>query len=198
MKTLKTLFAVALTAVVLSTSAFTVSATEPVAVTGAKKSSFNKIWVSGNVKIVLTQGDSEGISAQHNYDKEKTSVQQQGQTLYINSMESGQVTLNVTVKDLQRIEAYGQAVVITDNNINTKCLQVFLAQNASAKIKTTAESLYTVVEDDAKLKMSGAADQSTLVASNMKNVKFENLASLKSERYLSAKGKNELQIALTR
>ncbi|RZK77319.1 MAG: hypothetical protein EOO92_13100 [Pedobacter sp.] len=171
MKTLKTIFAAALTAVVLTTSAFTTFAAEPATETSAKATGFNKIWVSGNVKIVLTQGDNEGVTGTHNYNAEKTSVLKQGQTLYINSMESGQVTLNITVKDLQRVEAYGQSTIVTSNNFDVKYLQLFLNQNATAKIKATTESLYTVVNDNATLKMNGVSDQSTTVASNMKNVK---------------------------
>jgi hypothetical protein len=188
MRTLtKTLFAAALTAVVLTSSAMTTFAAEPVVTESVAPSvgDFNKIWVSGNVKIVLTQGDKQGVLGTGNYDSTKTSVLSKGQTLYINSMESSQVTLNITVKDLQRVEAYGQSVVVTSNNFDVKNLQLFLNQSATAKIKTTAGSLYTVVKDDAFLKLNGTADKSTMVASNMKNVKLGDFASLKSESYAS-------------
>jgi hypothetical protein len=188
MRTLtKTLFAAALTAVVLTSSAMTTFAAEPIVTESAASSvgDFNKIWVSGNVKIVLTQGDKQSVVSASNFDATKTSVLSKGQTLYINSMESGQVTLNITVKDLQRVEAYGQSVVVTSNNFDVKNLQLFLNQSATAKIKTTAGSLYTVVKDDAYLKLNGTADKSTMVASNMKNVKLGDFASLKSESYAS-------------
>jgi UDP-N-acetylmuramate-alanine ligase len=137
------------------------------------------------VKIVLTQGDKEVVSGTDNYDSAKTSVLSKGQTLYINSTESGMVTLNITVKDLQRVEAYGQSVVVTSNNFDVKNLQLFLNQSATAKIKTTAQSLYTIVKDDAVLKLNGTAGQSTMVATNMKNVKMADFASLRSESYAS-------------
>ena len=183
----KTLFAVALTAVVLTSSAMTTVAAEPLATELAAPSikSFNKIWVSGNVKIVLTQGEKQSIIGTSNYDSTKTSVLSKGQTLYINSMETSQVTLNITVKDLQTVEAYGQSVVVTSNNFNIKNLQLFLNQSATAKIKTTVESLYTVVKDNAVLKLNGTAVKSTMVASNMKNVKLGDFASLSSESYAS-------------
>jgi hypothetical protein len=90
MKTLtKTLFAAALTAVVLTSSAMTTFAAEPVSkeVTAASVAGFNKIWVSGNVKIVLTQGDKQSVAGTGNYDSSTTSVLSKGQTLYINSTE---------------------------------------------------------------------------------------------------------------
>ncbi|MEJ7559938.1 MAG: DUF2807 domain-containing protein [Pedobacter sp.] len=183
----KTLFAAALTAVVLSSSAMTSFATEPVAteLTASSVEGFNKIWVSGNVKIVLIQGNKQSVIGTSNYDSTKTSVLSKGQTLYINSMESSQVTLNITVRDLQRVEAYGQSVVVTNNNFDLKNLQLFLNQSATAKIKTTAESLYTVVKDNASLKLNGSADKSTMIAVNMKNVKLADFASLKSESFAS-------------
>jgi hypothetical protein len=188
MKTLtKTLFAAALTAVVLASSAMTTFATEQVAteLVAPSAEGFNKIWVSGNVKLVLTQGDKPRVIGTSNYDSTKTSVLSKGQTLYINSTESGQVILNITVKDLQRVEAYGESVVVTSNNFDVKNLQLFLNQSATAKIKTTVGSLYTVVKDNAMLKLNGTADKSTMVASNIKNVKIGDFASLRSESYAS-------------
>jgi hypothetical protein len=183
----KSLFAVALTAVVLTSLAMTTFAAEPVVKETKTYStaSFNKIWVSGNVKIVLTQGDKQGVVGTNNYDSKNTSVLSKGNTLYINSTESGQVTLNITVKDLERVEAYGQSAVVTSNNFDVKNLQLFLNQSATAKISTTAASLYTVVKDNAVLKLNGSAGRSTMIASNMKNVKLGDFVSLKSDSYAS-------------
>ncbi|MBT2562533.1 GIN domain-containing protein [Pedobacter sp. ISL-64] len=188
MKTLaKTLFAAALTAVVFTSSAMATFAAEPVKAETktSSLSKFNRIWVSGNVKIILTQGEKQNVEGMSNYDAAKTSVSTDGQTLFINSLETSQVTLNITVKDLERIEAYGQSVVVTSNNFDVKYLQLFLGQSATARIKTTAGSLYTIVKDDAVLKLNGTADQSTMIASNMKNVKLADFASLKSASYAS-------------
>jgi len=185
MKTLtKTLFAAALTAVLLSSSILKSVAAEPIITESASSSqNFNMIWVSGNVKIVLTQGDKQGVVGTFNYDSKNTSVLSKGQTLYINSTESSQVTLNITVKDLRRVEAYGQSVVVTSNSFNVENLQLFLNQSSIAKINTKATSLYTIVKDDAKLKLNGSAGESTMVASNMKNIRMNDFASLKSSSY---------------
>ena len=188
MKTLaKTLFAAALTAVVLTSSAMATLATEPVT-TDIKTSSiktFDRIWVSGNVKIVLTQGDKQSVEGGENFNPAKTSVYSNGKILVVNSTETGEVTLNVTVKNLERIEAYGQSQVITTNNLDVKYLQLFLQHSATARIKTTTASLYSVVNDDAVLKLNGTADQSTIIASNQKNLKLNNFASQRSASYAS-------------
>ena len=188
MKTLtKTLFAVALTAVVFTSSAMSTFATEPVKAETktSSLSTFNRIWVSGNVKLILTQGNQQNVAGDSNYDAEKTSVTTDGKTLFIHSLETSQVTLTITVKDLERIEAYGQSVVVTSNNFDVKNLQLFLSQNATAKIKTTAGSLYTILKEDAVLKLNGTAGQSTMIASNSKNIKLADFVSLKSESYAS-------------
>jgi len=187
MKTLvKTVFATALTLALFSSSATTTFAAEPAPlVKTASIKNISRIWVSGNVKLVLTQGEQTTINGDEHYNANKTSVISKGNTLYINSMETQQVTLNITLKDLERIEAYGQSVVVTTNNFDVKYLQLFLSQSAVAKIKTTAGSLYTVVKEDAVLKLNGTALQSTLVASNMKNVKITNFASARSESFTS-------------
>lgn len=183
----KTLFAAALKVVLFTSSAIATFAAEPVKseTKTSSLSTFNRIWVSGNVKIVLTQGNKQNVEGESNYDAAKTSVSTDGKTLFINSEETSQVTLNITVKDLERIEAYGQSVVVTNNNFDVKFLQLFLSQSATAKIKTTAGSLYTIVKDDAVLKLNGTAGESTMIASNMKNIKLADFASLKSESYAS-------------
>ena len=188
MKTLaKTIFAAALTTVVFTSSAMATFAAEPVKAETktSSLSKFSRIWVSGNVKLILTQGDKQNVEGASNYDATKTSVSTDGKTLFINSEETSQVTLNITVKDLERIEAYGQSIVVTSNNFDAKYLQLFLNHSATAKIKTTAGSLYTIVNDDAVLKLNGTAGESTLIASNMKNVKLADFASLKSASYAS-------------
>ncbi|MCX2582752.1 GIN domain-containing protein [Pedobacter sp. MR22-3] len=183
----KIVFAAALTAVVFTSSVMATFAAEPVKaeIKTASLSTFKRIWVSGNVKIILTQGDKQNVSGTSNYDAAKTFVSTDGKTLFINSMETNQVILNITVKDLERIEAYGQSVVVTSNNFDVKYLQLFLNQSATAKIKTTTGSLYTIVKDDAVLKLNGTADQSTMIASNIKNVKLGDFVSLKSASFVS-------------
>lgn len=183
----KKLFAAAAAAVLLTSSVVTTFAAEPVPSTLSprKSLSFNRIWVSGNVTILLTQGDKQSIVSPDNYDASKTSVMTNGQTLYIKSTDPGQVVLNITVNDLQRVVAYGRATVVTSNNFDVKSLQVFLNQKSRAKIKTTAKSLYTVVKDDAVLKLKGTADESTMIASNMKNIKAADFATLRSKSYAS-------------
>jgi acyl CoA:acetate/3-ketoacid CoA transferase beta subunit len=144
----------------------------------------NKIWVSGNVKVILTQSEVESVSVDETYNANNTSIQTKGQTIYINSAEQHQVTIRVSIKDLQRIEAAGGSSVVSSGNLSVKYLQVFLNQCATAKIKTTAGSVYTVITDQAVLKMSGTADEHILVAKNMRNARIRNFLTQKTESKL--------------
>jgi adenine-specific DNA methylase len=180
MKNLKnTLIVTVLAAILLTSSAMTGFAAESPK-TNISANGVNKIWVAGNVKLVLTQSSKEGVFVDEDFDAEKTTVERSGQTLYINSIADGQVTINISVKDLQRIQAAGGSVVETVGNFDVKYLQLFLSQSAKAKIKSTVGSLYTVITDDAVLKMNGTSVEHTLIASNMNNVKINNFASLKT------------------
>ena len=154
MKTLtKSLIATVLTAVVFSSSVMAGSVITPATSINTFKSAkvtkvgaaqkFNKIWVAGNVKIVLTQSEKEGVFVAEDFNAEHTSLIGKGQTLFINSTEGRQVVIRVSVKDLQRIEAAGSAEVVTSNNFDVKYLQLFLSQSARAKVSATTGSLYT-------------------------------------------------------
>jgi hypothetical protein len=66
-------------------------------------------------------------------------------------------------------------------------LKILLFKNKALNVYENAfcSSLYTIVKDDAVLKLNGTADQSTMIASNMKNVKLADFASHKSASYAS-------------
>jgi len=177
MKTLtKSVIATVLSVIVLTSSAMTTLASDEVKVV-TTENTFNKIWVSGNVKLILTQGKKDAVKVDEHFNADKTSITTVGNTLYVNTTESEVVTIHVTAQDIFRIQAAGNSEVITSNKFDVKYLQVFLSQSAKAKINTRAGSLYTVVSDDAKLKMTGLAGEHTLVASNMNNVKFNDFVS---------------------
>lgn len=186
MKTLtKTLFATLLTTILSISTVITSSAAYNYKNFDTPIRGINKIWVSGNVKIILTQSNVEAVSIGDQFNRETTSIQTKGQTLYINSSESHQVTINVSVKDLQRIEAAGSSTVVTTGNFDVKYLQIFLTQCATAKVKATTKSLYTVITENAVLKMSGTADEHILVADNIRSAKLRNFISLRTESRVS-------------
>lgn len=184
MKTLvKTLFASALTVVFLASTAMTTFANgtdkKPVELTTPM--TFNKLKVSGNVKVVLVQSKKERIEVVNgDYNQDKTSIKRLGYTLIINSTEANQITVLVLVNDLQRIDASGQAVVKTEGKFDLKCLQVFLKDDAKAMVKANTESMYTYIKDHADLKLSGTTADHTMIKDDISKLNTDRLMALKT------------------
>jgi len=182
MKTsIKTLISTTLTAIVLSSALFTtsVSATEKEPENTIKIADFKRISVKGNVELTIVQKGTIGIS--YNDDNYGTAkVVQDGDALRITSTSPEKTKLTVVVNDIYRIEASENAVVKTAGKLSTKYLQIFLKGNAHADINTSSEGLYTVIADDADLKLSGSTDNHTLVMGKSQKLTIDRFAALKT------------------
>ncbi|MDQ0965500.1 superfamily II helicase [Flavobacterium sp. W4I14] len=182
MKTsIKTLIATSLTAIVLSSAVFTtsISATEKVPDAILKISPFKRISVKGNVEVTIIQRNNPGIS----YTDDNTGaakVMQDGDNLKITSISTDKAKLTIYVNDFYRIEASENAIVKTEGKLRTKYLQIFLKGNAHAEINTSSEGLYTVISDQADLKLSGSTDQHTLVMGKSQKLTIDRFAALKT------------------
>lgn len=180
MKTLaKTLFASALTLIVLATSAFSSSATEK-SINPAVSIDFNKVIVTGNARVVLIQSDKPHVMMPENYNKENTTIVQKADKLYITSTEKDMIDIVVYVKDLQRIDACQKAIVNTRGKFTSKVLQVFLKDKASAYVNGDIASLYTSVKDNSSLRLKGTSKDHTLTKGNVAKLKMDQFAALKT------------------
>lgn len=183
MKTLKTVLASALTAIVLSTTVFASFAAElkqPLGVAAANPE-IKKVIVTGNTKVFLVQSNEEWVSMDESY-LNKVSIKQIGNTLTISSSEELPAVVTVYVKDIFRIDAADQAVVKTAGKFNTKYLQVMLKGDAVARIKTNTESLYTVISDHGNLELLGTTKNHILKACKVAKLKMDKFAALQTER----------------
>ncbi|MBB6238830.1 hypothetical protein HDC90_003477 [Pedobacter sp. AK013] len=182
MKTsIKTLITTSLTAIVLSSAVFTASVSamekEPDAI--LKISAFKRISVKGNVEVTIIQRSNSGIS----YTDDNTGtakVIQDGDNLKITSTSTEKTKLTVYVNDFYRIEASENAIVKTEGKLITKYLQIFLKGNAHAEINTSSEGLYSVISDQADLKLSGSTDSHTLVMGKSQKLTIDRFAALKT------------------
>ncbi|RNL56532.1 GIN domain-containing protein [Pedobacter jejuensis] len=182
MKTsIKTLIATSLTAIVLTTTTFATSvmAAEKYPVSSESSTSYRRIIVKGNVEVTLVQRQNEGINyADDNLGNAK--ITQEGNILKISSNDKEVSKLTVYVNDLYRIEASENAVVKTNGKLKARFLQIFLKDNAFAQINSSTEGLYTVIKDNADLKLSGATDNHTLVMGNTPKLTIDKFAALKT------------------
>jgi hypothetical protein len=183
MKTsIKTLTKSLLAAIVLTSSIFatSVSADEKQPVKMSAPSNFNKLIVSGNVEVTLIQNGKEGVS--YNDDNTgKVKVIQEGYALKISSADGSLSKITVYIKDIYRVQASDDAVVKTDGKLDVKYLQVFLKGNAVANINSHSESLYTVIEGNSDLKLSGDTKKHSLVMGKTQKLNLDRFAALKTE-----------------
>lgn len=187
MKTsVKSLLALTMTAIVLSTSAWTSAAfaiekNRSSSSAAAAKMKFNKIVVSGNVRVTVVHGNGSQVSAYDGFDAAQTSIVQKGYTLYINSTEAETVNVTIRVNDLQRIDASNGAIVKTAGHFDLPVLQVFLKDDAKVNVKAKIGSLYTVIKDQSDLKLSGSTSEHILVRNQSAKLDTLKFAALKTK-----------------
>ncbi|WP_293312261.1 GIN domain-containing protein [Pedobacter sp. UBA5917] len=183
---MKTLFSTSakslMAALVLSASIFStnVMAGEKQPVKMSAPKNFDKVVVNGNVEVTLIQNGTEGVG----YTDDNTGnvkVVQDGSALKITSTNNSPAKITVYVKNIYRVQAADEAVVKTEGKLNVQYLQVFLSGNAVAKINSKTESLYTVMEGNADLKLSGATQNHNLVMGNTPKLNLDKFAASKTE-----------------
>ena len=183
MKTsIKTLTKSLLAAIVLSSSIFSTGVMadekQPTKVSAPKN--VNQVIVSGNVEVTLVQREKEGI----NYNDDNTGkvkVTQDGYALKISSEDKEVAKITLYVNNIYRVKASDNAVLKTQGKLDVNYLQVFLKGNAVAEINSETESLYTVIENNADLKLSGATDKHTLVMGRTPKLNLDQFAALTTE-----------------
>ncbi|MET4081125.1 hypothetical protein ABIB40_001070 [Pedobacter sp. UYP30] len=177
MKTqIKTIIATSFAALTLTVSSLSANASvkHPTTETTQVKT-FKKVSVSGNVEVTFIQSNKEGVSyADNNFGTAK--VMQQGDELSITSANNGTARLVVYVKDIYRIQGNDNAVIKTDGKLAVNNLQVFLKGNAKANINTSTSSLYTILNDNSSLTLSGDTKNHTLASSKNSSLSMAHFA----------------------
>jgi hypothetical protein len=183
MKTLaKTLCASALTAIFLTstvTSTFA-SGVDRALVKPGTPFTFHRIEVTGNVTVIISQKSKEAVTVDGDFNRADVSIKRRGYTLVINSAATEPLTINVSVMELQRIDASNEVVVKTAGKINVQHLQVFLKDEASAEVNANTESLYTYIKGNANLKLSGSTQDHIVLKDGISKLILQDFVALKS------------------
>jgi hypothetical protein len=183
MKTLaKTLCASALTAIFLipaATGTFA-STAHHAQVKPGPSFTFHRITITGNVTVILSQGSKETVTAEDNFNRVNMSVMRKGYTLMINSNAAERITVYVSVKELQRIDASNDVIVKTTGKINARHLQVFLKDQASAEVNADTESLYSYIRGNANLRLSGSTQDHIVLKDGISKLTLQDFVALKS------------------
>jgi|GEM_PF-417492 len=152
--------------------------------TGKFKSDIKKVIVTGNTKVLLVQSNEEYVTME-TADLDKVNVTQVGNALRISSNESSAVLVTVYVKNPFRIDASGKADVRTVGKFDLVSLQVILKDEATAKVRATTESLYTVINDRANLQLIGTSGKHIYEMADVAKMDTAKFAAVETE---NAKG----------
>lgn len=183
---MKTLFNTAkkssLVAIILLASLFSMNASAATvsADNGGSGTDIKKVVVTGNANVLIIQNVNESVTVDE-LDLDKVSLKQVGHTLTISSTENSPVTVVVYVKDIYRIDASNKSNVKTVGKFNVKNLQVILKDDATARVKATTESLYTVIDGHAKLELIGTSASHIAKTAALAKLDTDKFAALKTE-----------------
>jgi len=178
MKTsIKTLFATALTLVVLTGSAFASTDVKSNNVTVLNQvKNINKIEVNGNVEVILVQAATESVKVYDSYYSKNALVQEKNGVLRISSFQKEKLTVAVYVRELSSIDVADNASVKTFGKVGFVALTINLKDQATANINANTISLTTSVKDNAVLKLSGTTTDHYAVLGSQAKMSMEQFA----------------------
>jgi hypothetical protein len=146
-----------------------------------EKEAIHKIIAKGNVEIFLTQGNEQSITIHDNYYGKNALTQIEEGVLRISSHEDKKLTLWITVKDLEAIEAYDQALIYGTNDFQLLDLAVTLGNDAVVNLNLDAYHLNTNISGNSKLTVKGKANYQSVYATDEANIDISKFQSNSEE-----------------
>lgn len=186
MKTsIKNLSLTVLTTVVLTSSAFASvdeqksTNTNQITILNQVKN-INKLVVAGNVEVFLIQAPTESVKVYDSYYSKNALVQEEEGVLRISSFQKETLKVAVYVNNLSSIQASDNAAVKTFGKVSFLTLDVILKDKASADITANTINLYTLVKDNASIKLSGSTEDHTALLGSVANMSMNEFAAKSS------------------
>ena len=182
---IKNLIAVALTTVVLTSSAFASTDGQKNANTNTvtvltQVKNINKLVVAGNVEVFIIQAPTESVKVYDSYYSKNALVQEKEGVLRISSFEKETLKVAVYVNNLSSIQASDNASVKTFGKVSFLTLDIILKDKASADITANTVNLYTSVKDNASLKLSGSTEDHTALLGSIATISMNQFAATNS------------------
>lgn len=140
-------------------------------------SNISKIEVHGNVELYISDGKNDQVKVYNKYYNESALVQSSNGVLRISSYKTDKLVVWVTAADLRSVSAYDNAEVKSFGDISKIEFSVNLYNSSSIKLDLNAFNANIVVNDQAKAKLSGSANQINLKYNHVENVDYNNLES---------------------
>ena len=158
MKTsIKNLFAALLTVAISASAPAFVNAKEAKKVTVISEvKKFNKLNISGNVEVILVQNQNQSVQVYDNYYAKNALIQEKNGELRISSFDKETLTVVVYANQLNEITVNDNATIKTSGKFKALSLAVNLKDNAKATLNTNTVDLFTTVNGQATLTLSGS------------------------------------------
>ncbi|MDB5032444.1 DUF2807 domain-containing protein [Mucilaginibacter sp.] len=180
---------ITMAAIVLSTTSLTYASVnnKDQAVVVTTSSNINKLEISGNVEVYITNGDKDQVKVYDNYYAQNALVQDKEGVLRISSYTADKLVVLVTVSDLRSITVNDNAAVKSYGIFSTVALDVKLNNNASAQLKLNAFAANVTVNDRAKADLSGTVNDYELNYSQSSTVNKTDLTAVNRIEKLTTK-----------
>ena len=120
---------------------------------------FDKILLTGNISVLLVEGETPSLDIKNNADQLEYELN--GQTLKLSSTELIKYNKTPTVKvvltytNLREIKARAGAAAFSDNTIETEVLKLRFSSGASGELTITSNTLEVGVSEGGTLKLRG-------------------------------------------
>jgi hypothetical protein len=178
MKTsIKSLIALTITTLALTTATVNVKAAEANQVTVLSQvKKVNKISVAGNVELILVQSADESVKVYDTYFSKNALVQQKDGELRISSFDKETLTVIAYVSNLSAITASDNATVKTFGKFNALSLDVTLTDQAKAVLNTNTVSMYAQLNDKSNLSLTGSTSDYNAVMGSVASVNMSQFA----------------------
>jgi hypothetical protein len=178
MKTsIKSLIALTITTLALTTATVNVKAAEANQVTVLSQvKKVNKISVSGNVELILVQSADESVKVYDSYFSKNALVQQKDGELRISSFNKETLTVVVYVSNLSAISAADNSTVKTFGKFSALSLDVTLKDQAKAVLNTNTVSMFAQLNDKSNLSLTGSTSDYNAVMGNVATVNMSQFA----------------------
>jgi len=139
-------------------------------------SAINKIEVRGNVELYISDATTDQIKVYNKYYSESALVQTRNGILNIASYGSEKLVVWVSASALTSVSVYDNSEVKSFGQISNIEFNVELHDNATAKLNLDVFSANVLVNDRAKVDLTGYASQFNLshnVAASVNNYNFK-------------------------
>lgn len=160
-------------------------------------SAFNKLIISGKMKIVLTQGEKGKIEFETTEElKEKVKLTQKGKSIFLQGSlgEEDEHIVYITVKNLEHVTLNGNSEISTVEQIQLKSLKFITSGNSSVSLDLQLDEFELICSGKSDIDLSGTVQDFKCVVSGNTEINAKEFAATNLYFVLSGKGESQVKV----